>query len=673
MSSELSKIASRRRFIAGSFVGAATLCLPGSLFREIEARADAEENDVVLRFSALSDVHFKTSPETPEVDRFRRSMSFMYDYSAKQKYPKFDAMLVAGDFSDHGYDEELLLFKKIMDEGIRPDTETVLCMGNHEFISGTKQRWEEIFERDANKVYKVNGFSFIALSPERGTCGNGDYLYALDWFKKALADANDETDDNPIFAFQHYHVSPTVYGSRGEDNWGTTDLYETLQRYPRVVDFSGHSHYPINDPRSAWQGNFSAFGTGTLSYFEMGGEGGRYDKFPEGYRNAGQMYVVEVRKDASVTLKPYDLVTNSFFDVVYYIPKPGDQDSYRYTDARYVRNVPPVWTEDATAGTEIAEDDGVVRLVFPQATCPDVVHSYRVDLAWKNDGVWEDLPSQYFWSEYYFKNQPKIMTTELRSLPGEKVCRARVVALNPWFAESEKTLEIEFTAPLDPYAPLDKDAPTPSPNMLDVAFVDGKPVNQAKNGRKTQKSIEVVGSPIVEGNAASFDGVNDYLKIPFSSREYEAMRTATIAATFRMEEFPSDKRDVFACTEGKGVSFEINGEKKTLEFWASVNGRYQTLEAPIEAGKFTTAFGTYDGKVLRLYIDGKEAASKYIDGALAYPTDPVVQAFCVGSDIGPGGKGASLFKGTIERASVFSWALTSEQVAKLSESAQALR
>ena len=114
------RLVSRRNFISRSMAGAALFCLPAGLFKDFEARADEENNDVVLRFSALSDVHFKVSPEAQEVDRFRRSMSFMYEYSAKQKYPKFDAMLVAGDFSDHGYDEELLLFRKIMDEGIKP-------------------------------------------------------------------------------------------------------------------------------------------------------------------------------------------------------------------------------------------------------------------------------------------------------------------------------------------------------------------------------------------------------------------------------------------------------------------------------------------------------------------------------------------------------------------------
>jgi hypothetical protein len=666
-------LVTRRNFIARSFLGATVLCLPAGLFKEFEARADEAKNDVVLRFSALSDVHFKTSPNTAEVDRFRRSMSFMYDYSAEQKYQNFDAMLVAGDLTDYGADEELLLFKKVMDEGIKPGTETILCMGNHEFISGAKKRWEEIFERDSNKVYKINGFTFVALSPERGTSRDGDFLYAFDWYKKALDEAVADSPDKPIFTCQHYHVTPTVYGSRGEDNWGTKDLFETLQRYPRVVNFSGHSHYPINDPRSAWQGQFTAFGTGTLSYFEMGSEGGRYEKFPDGYRRAAQMFVVEVRKDNSVALKPYDLITDSFFDVVYYVAQPGDVDSYLYTDERIVKNARPVWPDDAKVTCGLLEDEGYARLTFPQATCPDVVHSYRVDLQFKEE-EWEDAAPLHFWSEYYFNDQPKTMTIDLDSLPADTTYRAKIVALNPWFSESEKALEIEFTTPSDPYAPLDKDAPAPGANMLDVAFVDGKPVNLAKNARKVQKEIETFGAPKIAEDAAlagamaaTFNGVDEYLKIKFNSRDYGKMRRATFAATFRVDEFPNAACNVFACTEGRGVAFEINGRKKELEFWASINGKYQIISAPLESGQFVNAFASYDGQVLRLYIDGKEVASREITGVLTYPSDSVVQAFCVGSDIASGGVGNNFFKGAVARARVFSWPLSPEQIANLSK------
>ena len=64
----------------------------------------------------------------------------------------------------------------------------------------------------------------------------------------------------------HHAVKGTVYGS---ELWYTNDLDGILEEYEQVVHFSGHSHFPINDPRSIWQGDFTALNTGTLSYAEM--------------------------------------------------------------------------------------------------------------------------------------------------------------------------------------------------------------------------------------------------------------------------------------------------------------------------------------------------------------------------------------------------------------------
>ncbi|MCF0233667.1 MAG: hypothetical protein HUK22_01660, partial [Thermoguttaceae bacterium] len=454
----------------------------------------------------------------------------------------------------------------------------------------------------------------------------------------------------PIFVLQHYHVTPTVYGSRGEDNWGIDDLFETFQKHPRVVDFSGHSHYPINDPRSVWQGRFSAFGTGTLSYFEMGAEGGKYNKFPAGYNQAAQFYVVEVRKDNSVVLKPYDLITDSFFDVVYYVPQPGAVETYAYTDERYKTSEKPVWNADAAPTVSDIDSNGAT-LTFPQAACKDVVHSYRVEIERKTGkGVWEAFGAEYFWSEYYFRNVPKTMRCELGTLEGSGEYRAKIIALNPFFKESEKTLVAEFATPPDPMETVDKNAPAPDANVLDVQFDGDKVVNVPKNGLKTQKSIEIIGAPKIGGAAAAFDGEDDFLKVKFESRDYARLRRGSFAVRFKFDAFPKSASDVFANTEGRGVAMELNPKTKELEFWASVNGKYQKISAPVKPGEWIDAFGTFDGEAVVLYINGKEAARTKAPGALTHPTDSVVQAFCIGCDIAPGGVGSYFFKGEVARA-----------------------
>ncbi len=656
---------SRRSFL-GSALGAtfSLTCLPKSVYAKLGADADASGNDVVLRFAAMSDVHFNGDPNSAETKRFARALEFMYEYSAKQKYDRFDALVVAGDISNHGVEKEIALFKKTMDAGIKGDTKTVICMGNHEFYGGNKPLWEKTFGVPGNRRYEVNGFQFIAISPEKGTCGNGDYNYALDWLEKELDAAEAADPKKPIFVLQHYHITPTVYGSRGDDNWGTSDLFEPLQKRPRVIDFSGHSHYPINDPRSAWQGRFSAFGTGTLSYFEMGGEGGKYDKFPAGYRDAAQMYIVEVRRDNSVALKPFDLITETFFDVVYLISEPGAVEKYRYTDKRYQTSEKPSWTDGAKAVLKETFPTAAI-IEFPQAVCKDVVHSYRAEIERRApNGDWKPFATEYFWSEYYFKNAPKTMKIELE-LEELSEYRAKIVALNPYFKESETALNVAFSTPRDESETVDKNAPSPDANVLDLTFASGAPVNAAKNALPKQKAVETLGAPKIKNGAAHFDGKDDCYKIQFSSADYRKLRRATIAAKFKIDEFPNGASDVFANTEGVGLALEINGKAKTLELWASVGG-YQIISAPLETGKFVDAFGTFDGSAVVLYIDGKEVARKAVSGILSHPQSEPVQAFFVGADVAPGGVGSAFFKGAVERARLFNWALTAEQVANLS-------
>ena len=676
MSNRSYSASSRRSFLKNSVLGASLFCLPTKLYAEYAA--GAEEKDVVLRFAAFSDVHLKKNADCVEAARFKRAIEFMYEYSREQKYKTCDGMLVAGDFSDHGYDEELFLFKKIMDEGIKPETTSILCMGNHEFHGGTKKRWEEIFERPSNLTYDVKGYKFIGLSPEIGVrrdngSHEGDYLYAIDWFEDEIKAACEEDPDKPVFAFHHYHVTPTVYGSRGDDDWGIKDLYAMLQKYPRVIDFSGHSHYPINDPRSAWQGCFTAFGTGTLSYFEMGGERGRYSKFPPGYTRAAQLYIVEVCRDASVVLKPYDIITDSFFDLVYVVDKPGDIDNYVYTDKRYQTTAKPVWPDGAQAQAVETEPTEIL-LTFPQATCPDVVHSYRVDLQKRVGDGWEKKNAQYFWSEYYFKDRPDTMRANLINLEEESAYKIEITALNPFFKESEQKLTLEAATPKSAVV---KDAARPEPDVLDVKFVDGKAVNAPVNDLKEQKTLETFGAPqIAKENeldgayVGRFNGAEDYYKMKFTERDYSRLTRATVAVQFKFDEFkPAKNGVIIGNTQGNGTSIEINYKTKRLEFWAGVNNQYVILSTPeeIELGKYHRAFGVYDGKAAILYLDGKEVARKEVEGKLTHPTREDVRAFCVGADISDGGIGLNQFKGSIARASVFSWPLTEEQIANLSK------
>ena len=663
----------RRDFLKlGAAASFSTAFLPREIYAKYESDAESSGNDVVLRCCIMSDVHFNGSPTAKEVPRFRRALEFSYQYSSAQPYKNLDALLVVGDMTNNGVEKQIGLFKKEMDAALKPGTDALVCMGNHEFYGGNRELWESVFGVKANARYERNGYQFIAVSPEHGKSEDGAYLYAVEFLEKELEAAYKATPDKPIFVFQHIPPEPTVYGSRQPDDWGSKDLFETLQKYPTVVDFSGHTHTPINDPRDAWQGNFTAFGTGTLSYMCHGVEGdGRFWVSVPEDQNYAQFLIMEVRRDNSIIIKLYDLTTDSFFDQVYYVGKAGAIDSYVYTDDRFANSEKPIWRE----GTELkitCEEPYFANVEFVQAACKDVVLGYRVDLEHLDaaSNQWVEEPPQHFWSQYFLRNMPEVArrTIDLQE-PGAKY-RAKVTAISAFLRESETSLACEFSSPADQDAE-DKNAPCPKGNFYDAKVVDGEFVNVAACAWGAKKTLVKNGAPKVVADSelgsdvVEFNGVDQFYRSECADADYRRLRRATIFAKFKYDEAPVSSNAVFGNTQGSGIELYYDVDKKVLQLWAKVGSEYVVLDAPIKIGQYVSACGTFDGKTVVFYIDGKEVAREDRKGALVHPDQNGARAFCFGSDVAVDG-GELFFKGKLASAKLYTWALTPEQAANVS-------
>ena len=679
---------SRRGFLTAASASAGLFFLPRSVF------ADSPD-DVVLRAAIVSDVHYKSTLDTPETERFERMMQFVYEYSETQPYKNFDGLLIVGDMADTGKIEQSGLVRQSLNKFLKPETKRVFCMGNHDCYHASHQIWEEVFEQPANKRVEINGYQFITLSCEKGTMRNGDYKYAMPWLKEQLDAACADNSNKPVFLIQHYPVKGTVYGS---DLWGTDELADLLKKYPRLIDFAGHSHYPTVDPRSAWQGEFTAFGTGTMSYYIM--PYGQYAR-PNGYRTAGNAYIMEIHADNSVVLKVYDAVTNRFFDCVYVVAQPGNVDKFIYTNKRYETSKPPYWEEGVKASVSDVSFDNAT-LTFPQAQWDEQqnrVHSYKIDLSRKvkdpQSGVesWIQLPSRYEWSYYFFNDRPANISVSYDRLNWNSQYRYCVTALNCFGKESQMKLEGEFSTPENPDECVDQNALKPQANVLDVHFTLDGPVNTAVNRLSVQKPVEVLGTPKFVEDAeagavvAVFDGVKDYCKIKFTKEDYSKLTKAiTYTSKFKLDKLASGGLQPFGNTELGGYNFRIDGNNKVLQIWIEIENKYHVLTTPVEAGKYYCAACVYDGKDVVVYLDGVEKVrktvsaftngdswisneefQKKVSARITYPDSPESHAFTVGSDISKVGKGDFFFPGSVVYARVYSWALTPEQVKAISD------
>ena len=294
-------------------------------------------------------------------------------------YAGVDGFFCLGDFSSIGEEGAYPNYVNTLREHVRPETPVVTIHGNHEFKNDNyREYFIKYFGYDPDTVTEINGFSCIAFSGERSMTEWTFTTKSLKWLSDSIADAEkNRTDNRAIFVFQHPHPWGTVYGS---SVWGDPQLNPILSGHPAIVDFSGHSHFPMNDPRSINQSTYTAVGCGAMEYFELDAHGipGQH---PDGYDPADQMTIVEADNDGSVRIRGYDLLSDSYF-CEYYIDDVNNTRTYAYTyNNMRLHDETPVFPDGATA-TAARNEGGEWVLSFDEAAAAPgyIVHDYLITI-----------------------------------------------------------------------------------------------------------------------------------------------------------------------------------------------------------------------------------------------------------------------------------------------------
>ena len=349
-----------------------------------------EDFTPVVRFAVCSDVHLDGSPAQPAAERLGWLFDDSYAYAESSPvYKALDAVLVVGDFATNGDPLEYTRYNKIVNEHIRPGTQHLEVLGNHEFIRYRDEDasvaygvYREYVYPEVDRHDVINGYHFIGVSYD----DNGKtFLQKLSWLKEQLDAAVQEDPDRPVFVYQHPHPFGTVYGSV---NWSDVSVSAVLDQYPQVVDFSGHSHYASSDPRSIWQGSFTAVGTGSLKGYMCNLNYVSGDEDAPG--ESGGFWIVEADAEGNVRLKLYDVVSRCFFENVdYYLPNPAKEENRPYGwDNSLSLDTPPAFPEGASVTGERVKWDAVLR--FPDAVGYYEAENYKIVVSdGKLKPVWE--------------------------------------------------------------------------------------------------------------------------------------------------------------------------------------------------------------------------------------------------------------------------------------------
>lgn len=407
----------------------------GSNLAPDEVMRTPEDFTPVLRFIVCSDIHLDGDEKQQAAIRFANLFNDMYDYAESCEYQNVDAIIVAGDFTGGGAEKEYQIFNKIVEENKKDETQILTILGNHEFIdyrdvdaSVGYDVYQQYVNENVDTDVVINGYHFIGVSYDpNGKTFSGK----TQWLDDQLAKATAEDPDKPIFVYQHPHAFMTVYGSV---SWSDLDIRNVLNKYPQVVDFSGHSHYSASDPRSVWQGEFTAVGCGSLSAF-MGNlnyiEG---DEDAPG--NSGGAWLVECDAQGNVSMKLYDIENRMFFsDIDYFFTDLSNASNRTYSwTQQESRDTAPMFPEDASVTSYMDENSDTV-ITFPEAKGYYPAENYKITVSKGLKTVYDKTVI----SEYVRATDDDVCVNLGQLLSGEY--KVKIVAYSPYAKEGQTIIQ----------------------------------------------------------------------------------------------------------------------------------------------------------------------------------------------------------------------------------------
>ena len=397
---------------------------------------DIEDDFVpVMRFVAASDTHVITMGDTGcrRITKMMKQAYALADQDAD--YNKVDAVVFSGDLTDEGSMTAYAAFGATVSNVLRDETQALALAavashdGNFYAKGDSLGMFTQVTGQQPDYHTVINGYHFIVVS----ACAdeNAHYLpQQVEWLDQELAAAVADAPDKPVFVFQHEHITDTVFGSYTYEGWGVTYFTEVLEKYPQVVDISGHSHYPSNDPRSIWQGTFTAIGDCGLSYAEFSVDGVN-SIHPDGCKTVAQALILEIDADNRILVKVLDITAGEIL-CTYLVDNVTDAVKTTYShDARRAAANAPVFADDA----EITYKKGLINatVTVPQAAVEEGNEIYLYRIAVKNDAG-ETLYAAWEFSEYYFASRPDSISFKF-SMP-DGAAYAEVVAEDVWGNQS---------------------------------------------------------------------------------------------------------------------------------------------------------------------------------------------------------------------------------------------
>lgn len=446
----------------------------------IRYTGDFDEDNIVLQFGAISDIHQNGNASSPYYQKYVSALAQLKNISGGN----LDAVAIVGDLTDGSTRAQYQQVISGYLANFEPEeTYFIYTMGNHDsshqytsnfeyfqglldhsghnFFAALSDDTPADMKKIANYHYVVNGFHFLTCTIEYYNNGSDCSVASssIDWLDSQLEKITKENPNQPVFVLCHAMIYDTVYGSTldtgGSIGWYTSYLTPTLKKYPQVVTFSGHLHFPLNDEKSIMQTDFTSLGCASVRYMAI--ENGGYENMKSATvmndcEDYSQGYLVQVDANGAVRFVRMDFFHKKTIKDAWVIPPTRADGSHltKYTKDR-ANNDAPYFTGEAEFVLRRYTSTTVQgNLDFASAIDDDLIHHYEVLVKDSNGKV---LQRYKLLADFYLKPTPDTMaekwTRPLKGLNLDGTYTIEVYAYDSWDNVSEP-LKLEIKTISDP-------------------------------------------------------------------------------------------------------------------------------------------------------------------------------------------------------------------------------